>query len=438
MDIIMNPVTISVVIMCVLCLLKLNVLIVLILSAIIAGVVGGMPIGGGDGIMNVFLAGMGQNTETATSYVLLGALAAGISRTGLANILSQKIAGLFKSKKYIFLVALAGIASLSQNLIPIHIAFIPILIPPLLHMMNEMKIDRRAAACSLCFGLKAPYVVLPVGFGFIYHGIIANNMTSNGVPMETYQVWPSMIWAGLAMIFGLFIAIFILYRKPREYADLPVKGEIEGAETTKFNKQHLGALLGAVSAFVIQLLTEQLALGAVVGLLIMLAFRCFEYKNFDDVINDGMAMMAWIAFVMLASAGYAEVLKATNGVGDLVTAASEALAGSKLIASTIMMLIGLAIVMGTGTSFGTVPVLAAIYVPLCLSLGYSPAGIVCLIGVASAIGDAGSPASDSTLGPTMGLNADGQHDHIWDTCVPTFIAYNIPLFFVGVVGSALL
>ena len=51
--------------------------------------------------------------------------------------------------------------------------------------------------------------------------------------------------------------------------------------------------------------------------------------------------------------------------------------------------------------------------------------IACLLGTAGALGDAGSPASDSTLGPTAGLNTDGQHDHIWDTCVPTFLHYNI-------------
>ena len=41
---------------------------------------------------------------------------------------------------------------------------------------------------------------------------------------------------------------------------------------------------------------------------------------------------------------------------------------------------------------------------------------IAIIGTAGALGDAGSPASDSTLGPTSGLNADGQHHHIWDTC----------------------
>lgn len=54
------------------------------------------------------------------------------------------------------------------------------------------------------------------------------------------------------------------------------------------------------------------------------------------------------------------------------------------------------------------------------------------------LGDAGSPASDSTLGPTAGLNVDGQHDHIWDTCVPTFLHYNIPLMAVGIIGAMVL
>ena len=54
------------------------------------------------------------------------------------------------------------------------------------------------------------------------------------------------------------------------------------------------------------------------------------------------------------------------------------------------------------------------------------------------LGDAGSPASDSTLGPTSGLNADGQHNHIWDTCVPTFIFYDITLLIGGVIGAMIL
>lgn len=79
------------------------------------------------------------------------------------------------------LFILAGIAVLSQNLIPVHIAFIPILIPPLLHVMNKLKLDRRAASCALAFGLKAPYIAIPAGFGLIFQGLIADNMTLNGM-----------------------------------------------------------------------------------------------------------------------------------------------------------------------------------------------------------------------------------------------------------------
>ena len=61
-----------------------------------------------------------------------------------------------------------------------------------------------------------------------------------------------------------------------------------------------------------------------------------------------------------------------------------------------------------------------------------------MIAAAAALGDAGSPASDTTLGPTCGLNADGQHDHIWDTCVPTALCYNIPIALCAILVAPLL
>lgn len=94
--------------------------------------------------------------------------------------------------------------------------------------------------------------------------------------------------------------------------------------------------------------------------------------------------------------------------------------------------------MGGGTSFGTIPIIAVIYVPLCQSVGFSVPATILLISAAAALGDAGSPASDSTLGPTSGLNADGQHDHIWDTCVPTFIHFNIPIMLGAIIGALFL
>jgi predicted histidine transporter YuiF (NhaC family) len=70
---------------------------------------------------------------------------------------------------------------------------------------------------------------------------------------------------------------------------------------------------------------------------------------------------------------------------------------------------------------------------MCQKLGFSVGATILLMSAAAALGDAGSPASDTTLGPTSCLNADGQHDHIWDTCVPTFLHFNIPLMVVSII-----
>ena len=99
-----------------------------------------------------------------------------------------------------------------------------------------------------------------------------------------------------------------------------------------------------------------------------------------------------------------------------------------------MLLIGLFISMGIGTSFGTIPILPVLFVPICVKLGLSAPASIILMSATAALGDAGSPVSDTTLGPTSGLNADGQHDHIKDTCVPTFLHFNIPLIIFALVA----
>ena len=438
--ILLNPVVLSVIVMTVLCLLKLNVLLALIVSALVAGFSAHMPVGD---IMGNLINGMGGNAETALSYVLLGTLAVAINSTGVASILSKKIASLVDGKKKILLIVIAVFSCFSQNLIPVHIAFIPILIPPLLKLMNHLKLDRRAMACSLTFGLKAPYIALPVGFGIIFQGIIATEMTNNGMTVAQGDVWKSTWVLGLFMLIGLLLAIFVTYNKDREYKDLPLKG-IEEVEATKMEPKHWLALLAAAAAFIIQVLAAfgiiqidsgSLPLGAVTALAAMLIFRVIKWKSLDEFINGGVGLMGLIAFIMLIAAGYGNIIRQTGAVGELVDSIHGLIGGSKAIGISVMLLVGLLITMGIGTSFGTIPVVAAIYIPLCIKLGVSVPGSIIVLAAAAALGDAGSPASDSTLGPTSGLNADGQHDHIMDTCVPTFIHYNILLLIGGFIGG---
>ena len=149
-------------------------------------------------------------------------------------------------------------------------------------------------------------------------------------------------------------------------------------------------------------------------------------------------MMAMIGFIMIAAAGFAAVMKATGGVETLVNSLEAVIGNNKPLASLLMLVVGLLVTMGIGSSFSTIPILVTIYVPLCLSFGFSPMATIAIVGTAAALGDAGSPASDSTLGPTSGLNADGQHDHIWDSVVPTFIHYNLPLIGFGWLASMVL
>ena len=441
--ILLNPVVISVIVMTVLCLLKLNVLLALIISALVAGFVAGMPIGD---IMGTLIGGMGGQSETALSYILLGTLAVAINSTGVTSIVSKKIASLVDGKKKLLLLLIAFFACFSQNLIPVHIAFIPILIPPLLKLMNSLKLDRRAMACSLTFGLKAPYIALPVGFGIIFQGIIATEMTNNGMTVAQGDVWKSTWVLGLFMLIGLLLAIFVTYRKDREYKDLPLKG-IDEVEATKMEPKHWLALLAAAAAFIIQVLAAfkvikidsgSLPLGAVAALAAMLIFRVIKWKSLDEFINGGVGLMGLIAFIMLIAAGYGNIIRQTGAVGELVDSIHGLIGGSKAIGISVMLLVGLLITMGIGTSFGTIPVVAAIYIPLCIKLGVSVPGSIIVLAAAAALGDAGSPASDSTLGPTSGLNADGQHDHIMDTCVPTFIHYNILLLIGGFIGGMFL
>ncbi|BDR65232.1 Na+/H+ antiporter family protein [Clostridium tetani] len=431
--ILLNPVVISVIVMSALCLMKLNVLLSILLAAITAGVAAGMPI---TETMKTLIDGMGGNSETALSYVLLGTFAIAISKTGLATLLAKKISKAVKGNKIAFTLIIAFVACFSQNLVPIHIAFIPILIPPLISLMNKMKLDRRGVACALTFGLKAPYVTLPVGFGLIFHNIIRDQMIQNGIEVTTGMIWRSMWIAGLSMLVGLLLAVLIAYRRPREYEDIKVEGFDLDEEVEMTSKQWL-ALLGAAVAFVVQLKTKSLPLGALSGLIALIVTGSVKWNEIDEMIEGGLKMMALVAIVMLVAAGYGNVLRETGAVEALVTSAT-AVISTKATGAVIMLLVGLLVTMGIGTSFGTIPILAAIYCPLGLQLGFSIPAIILLIGIAAALGDAGSPASDSTLGPTSGLNIDGQHDHIWDTCVPTFIFYDIPLMVFGVIGSLML
>lgn len=450
-EIISNPVTLSVIVMCVLCLFKMNVILSLLISAMVAGLTAGM--GPGE-IMGGVIEGLNGNGTNAVAYLLLGTFAAALAQTGLASMLAGFIASAVKERKWILLLTLVACACVSGTIIPIHIAYIPVLIPPLLAMMNRMKMDRRQAACVTAFGLVCPYVTIPLGYGVIFQGTVAENMTANGMPIEMIEVWPCTIILGAGLLCGL-AASWWYFRKPREYQavavgagsetfgegeekELAAGGTASGARRLHLNREHIVSLVAIAGVLFGQLYWDSMPLGALLGIMIMILGGAVKLRNSDGAINEGIRLMGMVAFIMLIAGGYAHVVNQTGAVDALIDATLSILGNSKAVFVAVLIVIGLLITMGIGTSFGTIPVIAIFYVPMCMEMNMSVEATACLIACAAALGDAGSPASDSTLGPTSGLNADGQHDHIWDTCVPTFFFYNIPLAVAGFIGGMIL
>jgi len=439
----MNAVIAAVGIMLVLSLSRVHVVIALIVGAVVGGLVGGLSI---EATLEAFNSGLGGGATVALSYALLGAFAVAIAKSGLAHALADRALAMLNKQqavggnrvKWLLIGLLLVVAICSQNILPIHIAFIPLLVPPLLYVLTKLKIDRRLVACVMTFGLITPYMFLPVGFGNIFlNQILLANVSKSGVDISQVNVTHAMAIPALGMLVGLLVAVFISYRKKREY-DL---AKIEQVEQTAINYNPLTLLVAGVaiaSAFIIQLWLGSMIIGALVGFLIFSVSGIVRWRETDDLFTEGMKMMAMIGFIMIAASGFAEVMKATGEVKSLVEASAGWINHSQGVGALLMLLVGLLVTMGIGSSFSTVPILAAIFVPLCVQLGFSPMAIVCIVGTAGALGDAGSPASDSTLGPTSGLNIDGQHHHIWATVVPPFVHYNLPLLAFGWAAAMIL
>ncbi|TXC91217.1 Na+/H+ antiporter family protein [Metabacillus litoralis] len=444
----MNAVIIAVLVMLILSLLRINVVFALVIGALIGGLTGGLDVAT---TIQTFTNGLGGNATVALSYALLGAFAVALSKTGLPDAIVEgaiKLVGREgearrKTLSKVLIILLILIISIfSQNVIPVHIAFIPVLIPPLLKVLNELQVDRRLIATVITFGLITPYMFLPVGFGAIFHEIMQTNMEQSGLVVSLADIPAAMSIPAIGMVLGLLTAIFISYRKKRIYETREVAGQ--EASNTYTAKSLVIAIVAIIVSLSVQLyLSQQLGVegmifGALAGVVVIYLGGSLKRNEADVIMTNGMKMMAFIGFVMITASGFASVLKETGHVELLVQDAASLIGGNQAIGALLMLLVGLLVTMGIGSSFSTIPIITTIFVPLSLELGLSPMATIAIVGTAAALGDAGSPASDSTLGPTSGLAADGNHNHIWDTCVPTFIHYNIPLILFGWIAAIIL
>ena len=454
-----NAVILAVLVMLVLAMLRVHVVLSLFVGALVGGLTAGLGI---SETMVAFQDGLAAGAKIALSYALLGAFAMAVAHSGLPQLLANWLIARIETEDgstskravrmttMLLLGGLTAMAVMSQNLIPVHIAFIPLVVPPLLIVMSRLQLDRRAVTCAITFGLVTTYMFLPLGFGRVFlHDILYANIKDAGLDVSHISATHAMGIPALGMVVGLLIAVFVTYRKPRTYridtgSDTSSGEEISGPAEIDRRKVAI-ALIAVLACFAVQTVltwteskADPLLVGALMGLLLFMATRVVTIAEADDVFTGGMRMMALIGLIMITAQGFANVLKETKQIEPLVKSATSLFAGSKPAAAFVMLLVGLIVTMGIGSSFSTLPIISAIYVPLCLSLGFSPVATVSLIGTAGALGDAGSPASDSTLGPTAGLNADGQHDHMRDSVIPTFLHFNIPLLIAGWIAAMVL
>ncbi|HFE4307064.1 TPA: Na+/H+ antiporter family protein [Staphylococcus aureus] len=436
-----NAVVIAVILMIVLCLCRLNVVISLFISALVGGLISGMSI---EKVINVFGKNIVDGAEVALSYALLGGFAALISYSGITDYLVGKIINAIHAEnsrwsrvkvKVTIIIALLAMSIMSQNLIPVHIAFIPIVIPPFLSLFNDLKIDRRLIGLIIGFGLCFPYVLLPYGFGQIFQQIILSGFAKANHPIEFNMIWKAMLIPSMGYIVGLLIGLYV-YRKPREYETRKISDSDNVTELKPYIL--IVTIVAILATFLVQTFTDSMIFGALAGVLVFFISRAYNWYELDAKFVEGIKIMAYIGVVILTANGFAGVMNATGDIDELVKTLTSITGDNKLFSIIMMYVIGLIVTLGIGSSFATIPIIASLFIPFGASIGLDTMALIALIGTASALGDSGSPASDSTLGPTAGLNVDGQHDHIRDTCVPNFLFYNIPLMIFGTIAAMVL
>lgn len=432
---------VAVIIMIILCLLRLNVVLSIFIGALVGGLLSGMSL---DKVIATFGTSIVDGAEVALSYALLGGFAALISYSGITDYIVGKIIQSVKKEnskdsrvkiKIILVASLLVISILSQNIIPVHIAFIPILIPPLISLFNELEMDRRLIATVIGFGLCFPYILLPYGYGHIFQSIIFDSFEKTNVDIAFNDIWKAMLIPSMGYVFGLVLAI-IIYWKPRKYKKIKVE---EDKEIGKLETYPLVVTIIAILAtFIVQTFTESMIFGALAGILIFFFSGLYKWRDLDAKLVEGIQIMAYIGVVILSANGFAGVMNETHEVGALVKSLATITGDNKAFSIIMMYLIGLVVTLGIGSSFATIPIIASLFIPFGEEIGLSAMALIAVIGTAGALGDSGSPASDSTLGPTAGLNVDGEHDHIRDTCIPNFLIYNIPLIIFGFIAAMVL
>ena len=435
MDIIANPMLVATVVMVVLCLLKVEVFFSIVASVFVCIFLSGANV---NDSFWLFINGMGGNNEIVYGLLVMGMLGVVMQEIKMGEVLVPRLSRLSGNKVWLIPVFLCLMAVLSETVVLVYVTFVPIFIPPFISLFNKYKVDRRMLVTVINAGLQIGYVCIPVGIGAVYMGIVQGAMADNGMEgVGLTQVAAANLPILLALILGVIAAI-VIFRKPRTYTESSAVAETAAQPDDpmpKMEAKHWLTLISAVIIVVVLFMTSNIPLSATCGVAFLILCGVVRLNKLSESFTENIKTMAYGCFILMAAAGFGSVTREIGQLDTLIAALSNTLGGNKLIAAFLMLIVGLAVTMGIGTSFGTVPIVATILVPLGQSMGMSTAAIIMLVAAAGALGDSGSPASENTLVCTSVFNADGQHDHIRDTCIPAFLCVNIPLVLVCTIAA---
>ena len=437
LTILTNPIILSVIVMVALCLLKLNVFLSMILASLLCALLGGATVT--DGFVT-FYSNMGNDNRMVLFLLFLAVLAAAMQYNNVGEVLAPRVAKLIGNRLWLFPLVLLVLGVIAETFVLVGVSFLLIIIPPLLRLLTDYKVDRRLLVIATCCGLQIGYGCVPVGYGLAFMGIVQNALAENGLTVTIDQIWKANLVVGFAMIVALVLAM-LKYRKPREYAADGAAASAPAAENAPLPKvefKHIACLISGLAVVVVQLTTKSMPLAGLVMIALLVITGAVKLKDFNRVFMKGFNTSVYVCLVLMASVGFAAISKQYGRLDELVAASAQLVGGSRLFGAFFMLILGLFITMGIGSSFSTVPIVATVLVPLGLQLGMSAAAIIMLVSAAGALGDSGAPSSNQTLIPTSAFNLDGQHDHIRDSCIPSFLFINLPLIVIGTIAAVIL
>ena len=112
LEIITNPIVVSVLVMTALCLLKVNVYLSIIAAGLVCGAIGGLNVLEG---VNLFISGMGSSLGPMFSRLLLGMLAVALTVTGVGDILAPRIAKIMGKSSWLLLIGMFLVAACCET-----------------------------------------------------------------------------------------------------------------------------------------------------------------------------------------------------------------------------------------------------------------------------------------------------------------------------------